>query len=245
MNRTELHSYFETPGTVILPVIHVLDNDQVSRNIQIAKNQNVPGVFLINHDISVETFIPIIRNVRSVFPDLWFGVNFLAVTGRDAFPVLGELAKDGINIDAYWADNARIDENLTIEYQPEAAEIEKVRTKCGWKGLYFGGTAFKKQREVNPEKYLKSAEIASKWMDVVTTSGVATGEAADKSKITVMRSGCGDTAMALASGVTPENAHEYLTDLDCFLVATGINFEGDFYNIDPEKLQRLINTTKT
>ena len=60
-----------------------------------------------------------------------------------------------------------------------------------------------------------------------------------------MRSGCGDTAMALASGVTPENANEYLTDLDCFLVATGINFEGDFYNIDPEKLQRLINTTKT
>lgn len=244
MNRFELHSFFKTSSTVILPVIHVLDNEQVTRNIHIAQNNKVSGVFLINHDLSINSFLPIIRHVRSVYPDLWFGVNFLAVTGKEAFPILGELGKDGIYIDAYWADNACIDENFNLEYQPQAEEIKKARTLSGWRGLYFGGAAFKKQREVSSDKYEKSAKIASRWMDVVTTSGVATGEAAEKSKITEMRKGCGEYPLALASGVTPENAKTYLNDVDCFLVATGINFTGDFYNIDPEKLQRLITTTQ-
>ena len=38
-------------------------------------------------------------------------MNFLAVTGRDAFPVLGQLQDDGVEIDAYWADDACIDEH--------------------------------------------------------------------------------------------------------------------------------------
>ena len=31
------------------------------------------------------------------------GVNFL-VTGKDAFPILGALQREGVKIDAYWAD---------------------------------------------------------------------------------------------------------------------------------------------
>jgi len=63
MNRFELHSFFKTSSTVILPVIHVLDNEQVTRNIHIAQNNKVSGVFLINHDLSINFFLPIIRHV--------------------------------------------------------------------------------------------------------------------------------------------------------------------------------------
>ena len=42
-------------------------------------------------------------------------------------------------------------------------------------------------------------------MDCVTTSGSATGEAAELQKIADMRHGCGDTALAIGSGLTPEN----------------------------------------
>ena len=166
------------------------------------------------------------------------GLNFLAVTGRDAFQVLAALAKQGCRIDAYWADDARINE--CEDQQKEADEIQNIRQKTGWNGLYFGGTAFKKQRDVKPADYAKSALIAGGFMDVVTTSGIATGSAAEISKITTFRSALPNKPIALASGITPENAADYAM-VDCFMVATGINIADDFYNIDPAKLGLLIS----
>ena len=58
---------------------------------------------------------------------------------------------------------------------------------CGWNGLYFGGTAFKKQRPVDPKDYARAASIAGNHMDVVTTSGIATGQSADLGKLDQFR----------------------------------------------------------
>ena len=52
------------------------------------------------------------------FPALWLGVNFLAVTGKLAFPVLGKLKREGIAVDGYWADDARIDERRAATTRP-------------------------------------------------------------------------------------------------------------------------------
>jgi len=76
-------------------------------------------------------------------------------------------------------------------------------------------------------------------MDVVTTSGIATGNAAELSKINIFRRALPDTPIALASGITPENAGDYAM-VDCFMVATGINIDNDFYNLCPIKLRRLM-----
>ena len=81
-------------------------------------------------------------------------------------------------------------------------------------------------------------------MEVVTTSGVATGSAADLSKIETFRKSCGERAIALASGISPENAASYLGLVDCFMVATGINIEGDFYNIAPKRLEKLLKISE-
>ena len=81
-------------------------------------------------------------------------------------------------------------------------------------------------------------------MDVVTTSGIATGHEAEDGKIADFRAGLGDAPLALASGVTPLNAARYGRDVDCFLVATGINRDGDFYNIDPARLDALLTVTR-
>ena len=59
----------------------------------------------------------------------------------------------------------------------------KVYSVCGWAGLYFGGVAFKKQREVRREDFEHAARVAAPYVDVVTTSGVATGRAADVAKV--------------------------------------------------------------
>ncbi len=243
MNRTEFHRVFNSPGPVITPVIHVLDEMQTARNIDIAMEGGVAGVFLINHDFPVEQFLPIVRAIRKRYPDLWIGLNFLAVTGEHAFPKLGKLHSEGCRIDAYWADDACIDEHSALQYQTQANRIQQVRKDSGWDGLYFGGTCFKKQREVSPEDYAVSARLATHFMDAVCTSGVATGIEADTGKIAVFRDNIGEQVMALASGITPDNACVY-ADVDCFMVATGINIDNDFYNIDKQKLKRLLAITQ-
>lgn len=242
MDRTIFHKAFKSPGPVVTPVIHVLDLEQATRNIAVAARAGAAGVFLINHDFSKETLLPILRNMRIQWPRLWLGVNFLGVTGRDAFPILGRLQAEGCPIDAYWADDACIDER--VETQTDATGIARIRTSSGWTGMYFGGVAFKKQRPVDPSQHQHSARIAQPFMDVVTTSGIATGHEAEDGKIVDFRAGLGDAPLALASGITPENATRYGRDVDCFLVATGINRDGDFYNIDPARLKTLLKITR-
>lgn len=241
MNRNEFHRLFKTPGPAVLPVIHVQDTTQITRNIRVCISEGAQGVFLINHDFDVDTFLPMLRATRDHFPDLWLGVNFLAVTGLRAFPRLAGLVEEGCAIDAYWADDARIDEHAT-DAQPEAEAINQARGQ--WHGLYFGGTAFKKQRPVAASDYETAARLASQYMDVVTTSGIATGKAVGADKIENFRTGCGDQALALASGVTPDNAVGYCDSVDAFLVATGISAEDDFYNLDAALLHRLLTITR-
>ncbi|MGB0853485.1 MAG: adenine phosphoribosyltransferase [Pikeienuella sp.] len=236
MNRDEFHKLFKSPGPVVLPVIHVLDTPRTLRNVETLVEAGAQGCFLINHDFAPEQFLPIIRETRAAYPSLWMAVNFLAVTGKDAFPVLGQLQAEGCQVDAYWADDACIDEDGE---NVEAKAIAKAREDSGWTGMYFGGTAFKKQRFVEPDRYGDAAREACAFMDVVCTSGVATGHEADLGKIETFREAIGEKPMALASGISPENAESY-ADVDCFMVATGINEPGNFYDIDPQRLAKLM-----
>ena len=241
MSRAEFHKIFKSPGPVVLPVIHVRNTERTVANIDIVIAAGAPGCFLINHDFPVTDFLPILREIRTQCPSLWIGVNFLGVTGRDAFPQLARLMGAGYMFDAYWADDARIDE--TGANPTEAEEIAAIRILSGWRGLYFGGTAFKKQRPVSPDRYTDAAREAGGFMDVVTTSGVATGEEADLGKIADFRRGLGNRPLALASGITPDNARRYW-QADCFMVATGINHDGNFYDIDPERLRALLAVSR-
>nr|WP_249200461.1 BtpA/SgcQ family protein [Thetidibacter halocola] len=232
----------KSDAPVVTPVIHVQDAAQALRNLDVLDGAGCPGAFLINHDFPMEPFLPILREIRAARPDLWLGVNFLAQPGDIAFPVLGELAREGHVFDAYWADDARIDEREDV--QAEADTIARIRRESGWQGLYLGGVAFKKQREVPEALYPVAARKALPWMDVICTSGVATGFEPDLSKIETFRSAIGDAPLAIASGITPGNVHRYAPLVDMILVATGINYDNDFYNIDPVRLNALLTAAR-
>jgi len=237
MTRIDFHKFFKVSGPVVIPVIHVLNFKQTKENILKIIGEGASGCFLINHDFCREDFIPIVKKIREKFPLLWLAVNFLAETGEIAFPELAKLEAEGCIIDAYWADDACIDETGVNR---EANRIAKIKENCSWNGLYFGGTAFKKQRVIEKKQYKDAAINASHFMDVVTTSGVATGCAAEINKINDFRKAISETPLALASGISLDNAFEY-SNVDCFMVATGINYEGDFYQIDHVKLSKLLN----
>ncbi len=217
---------------VVLPVIHVESEEQALRNAQIARDADADGIFLINHMGLCEELLAIHHRLYQEFPDWWIGVNCLDLDPPEVFElVTGEVV--GI-----WADDAGIDER-TGE-QPLAEEAAAARERSGWEGLYFGGVAFKYQRPV--EDLARAARIAVGYMDVVTTSGPATGEAAPRAKIVAMKEAVGDFPLAIASGITPENVDEYLDVADCFLVATGIS--RSFTELDPKRVRQLIDRVR-
>jgi hypothetical protein len=144
-------------------------------------------------------------------------------------------------IDGIWSDNALVDERATD--QPAAAEFVAARRARGWTGLYFGGVAFKYQREVAGDALGRATALAMSYMDVACTSGPGTGKAADVDKVIAMRQAIGpEGAIALASGVTAENVGTYLPYVDAFLVGTGI--EARFGVLDPCKLAALLAAVK-
>eukprot|EP00756_Hemistasia_phaeocysticola_P058041 Hpha_TRINITY_DN34653_c0_g1::TRINITY_DN34653_c0_g1_i1::g.21055::m.21055 len=234
---------------VILPVIHVDTLEQTLRNAEIVRHCGCKGFFLINQRFvqqtqkyagyPLEDMLPVVKAVRTAFPDMFLGVNFLAVTGEHAFPVLARLARGGCMVDGYWADNAMIDER--VEEQEEADQIERVRREVAgdWNGIYMGGVCFKAQREVPQRLWKTAARRSPGYMDVVMTSGTATGRAADLSKMAVIREGVGAVKpLGLASGVTPDNVTDYLGVVDVILVATGVS--SSFHELDAAKLGFLL-----
>ncbi|MCA9976700.1 MAG: hypothetical protein KC413_13150, partial [Anaerolineales bacterium] len=153
---------------VILPVIHVGSQQQALRNVQIAREAQADGIFLINHEMSGAALLTIHRAVVAEHPDWWVGVNCLDLTPFEVFHHIDDTAA------GVWVDNALIDEQA--EQQPLAEAVLAVRKKAGWPGLYFGGVAFKYQRLIYDLR--QAAVQATPYMDVVTTSGPGTGHAA-------------------------------------------------------------------
>eukprot|EP00802_Teleaulax_amphioxeia_P017482 Tamp_17640.p1 GENE.Tamp_17640~~Tamp_17640.p1 ORF type:complete len:338 (-),score=55.72 Tamp_17640:116-1129(-) len=234
------------PGPVCFAIIHAKNAEQVIENVQIVVEEGAAGVFIINHDFDYPQVLPILRQVRGRYPDVFVGVNFHTLNGAEAFPILGRLAREGIKIDAYWADNACIDH--TAVSQPSAEQIASTRQKSAWDGLYFGGTAFKNPKQhqklcapVPVECLTEVAEAASRYMDVVTTSGPQTGVAPETTKIELMRRGCLDTPLCVASGVGPDNVELLFEDVDCVFAATSIQSDGNKSMLDRTKLRALLS----
>lgn len=214
---------------VVLPVIHAECESQAITNVEIAREAGADGVFLINHSMPWQDLLEVYWAVRERFDDWWIGVNCLGLQSEKVFRELPA------HVNGAWVDNAKIDERATI--QPTADRINAARLKSKWPGLYFGGVAFKYQRSVDDLK--AAATIAMNYMDVVTTSGPGTGEAASVQKIRTMKAAMGEFPLAIASGITPENIGEYLGLADCYLVATGIS--KSFTELDPLRTRALVD----
>src|SRR3990170_4969957 len=97
---------------VILPVIHVSNREQALRNVLVAREAQVDGVFLINHGMSSTELLSIHRAVVAEHGDWWVGVNCLDLSPVEVFECIDE------TVAGVWVDNAMINEG--VEAQPEA-----------------------------------------------------------------------------------------------------------------------------
>ncbi|MBI2096590.1 MAG: adenine phosphoribosyltransferase [Candidatus Sungbacteria bacterium] len=217
----------------LLVVVHVADANQALSQVNIARRAGADGAFLINHDeekVPALALSRIYQSIRKVHPDWWLGLNFLDLNYFQAFARVPE------NASGLWTDDAGLDESLSdTAANTRVAWKFRQNGKRNWPGLYFGGVAFKYQREVTD--YMAMVRAAKPYMDVVTTSGPATGEPPAVEKIRAMHEALGDHPLAIASGITPENVGQYLGLTDCFLVATGVS--KDFHELDEKKVKVL------
>lgn len=219
---------------VLLPVVHPIGRDEALAAVRVAHTLGVKGVFLVDQGMREEGVLQLARAVRDRYPRLWIGLNLLSRTPADALTVA---IAAGVAVDGVWSDDAGIDERGSSHARAEA--FTAARRAARWDGLYFGGVAFKYQREVAAADLGRAAELAAPYMDVVCTSGPGTGRAADVEKVRALRAGLGDHALALASGVTPGNVHSYMPYAQAFLVGTGI--EERLGVLDPAKIDALLS----
>lgn len=203
--------------TEIIPVIHMVNENQVLTNVKICIESGIKKVFIINHVVSVGDLIKCALRVKQENPTLWVGVNML---GQSTEASLGVGLK---GIDGLWCD-------ATIS--PENAK--KFRN---FDGMFFGGLAFKYQPQ--PKDLKLACEEASLATDVATTSGAGTGKAADVEKIKTIREYLGNHPMAIASGVSAQNIDNYKGIADYLLVASSITSAGEM--IIKDKLIELKN----
>jgi len=213
----------------IYPVIHVESEEQAIHNTLIAKETDCDGVFLINHSIRPQVLLKIHATVAKEFPKWWIGINCLGFTPHQIFQYATP------EMSGVWTDSAGIEEYKDIQIEPD--NIKKIQEKNGWNGVYFGGIAFKYQREV---KDLESAcKKAIPYVDVITTSGPGTAQAAEINKIERMHKALRDHPLAIASGITIDNIESYLDKADCFLVASGIN--KTWADLDLDLVKQLVD----
>lgn len=218
---------------VLLPVVHPIGREEALTAVRVVNDFGIPGVFLIDQGMTERDVLVLVQEVRERYPTLWIGLNLLSRTPSTALLAAQEACGE---VDGLWSDDAGINEQGSM--QPRADVFTQIRQAAKWKGLYFGGVAFKYQREVPHRDLRRAAELAVPHMDVVCTSGPGTGHAADVAKVRALRAGMGDHALALASGVTADNVQSYLPYVQAFLVGTGI--EKQVGVLDPVKIEALL-----
>lgn len=200
---------------VFLPVIHPTTKETALGSIQTAVESGADGIFLINQGMSTSQVLNFIPKLHLRHHSLWIGVNLLGTEPEEVISLVADLPVGGI-----WSDNADIDERSNA--QPAGERFRQARRRSGWAGLYFGGVAFKYQRNVPDALLPDAARNASPWMDVITSSGPGTGCAASVEKAKALRDGAVTHPLALASGVSPENVAGFLPYVDAYLVASEI-----------------------
>ncbi len=207
----------------VLPVIHILDEEQASRNLEVALEAGADGVFLINQDIGAAELIYVLRHVRGRYPDAWIGVNYLGFGFSLAF---SQAARKGAN--ALWRDSC-----------PRERNTFGTPSKLASSFPVYVGAAFKYQPEQTLEDAIASVLKIMEPGDVAVTSGPETGAPPTVEKVETLRGLLPDQfPLAIASGLTPENVASFRPHASVFMVATDIS--EDFHNLDPAKTRAFV-----
>jgi len=207
-----------------LPVIHYLNYEQALAMAEMAIEAGADGVFLIETDGHDELLVPILKDLRTIYPDNFIGANFLSLD-----PIISVKEAIKLKLNGIWVNNPGL---FSDHISKEAVACGKL---CDGKIEFFGSVAFKTQRlDIMPVL----AASNSKGLGWTTTTSVkGTKVVSDLDRIKAM-SAAVDGELAIASGITPDNLPEYLPFVSTFLVSTGIS--ESFHYFDKDKIIKIV-----
>lgn len=218
----------KTKRPEVWPVIHLSTTTLALENARIAQACGATGVFVISMDGKDDDIDPVVVELKRRFTALKVGVNYLQHPAHIALP-----RAIALGADATWFDDSGVRSD-GVNPMVEQAIVPVMKANPGH--LVFGSVAFKYQA-IDPDP-AAAALLAARFGMIPTTSGDATGQAPSGSKLSYMRDAVGDGPLAVASGITPDNAFALGRFLTHVLVATGIS--KSFYEFDEELLQQLM-----
>lgn len=215
MKTSELHA-----------VIHYRDLDTALRNADIAAAAGCTGVFLIHMGGKDGLLDAAAGAIRTNFPGLKLGINRLATGAATSVH-----RNDEVGADSTWSDYCGVSSAGVISLGHEIKDALE-----GHPGhRFFGSVAFKYQHlDPNPSD---AARVAAAMGFIPTTSGPSTGSAPPVEKLAVMAKALSGGPLAVASGITPENAASFLPYVWYFLCSTGIS--SSYYEFDPLRVREL------
>lgn len=217
----------------VWPVIHLAaaQPELAYANAEMAFRNGCMGVFVISMDGRDDQVTPVAREIKRRHPKGLVGVNFLR-TAAD----LAVRHSISNGLDATWSDAPGVSSAVVTDKAQGVAAILRQHPEH----LFFGSVAFKYQPE---EPDPPAAALAANRLGMIaTTSGTATGSPPEASKLFAMRRALGLAPLAVASGITPDNAYELGRFLTHVLVATGIS--KNFHEFDENELRKLMEQLK-
>lgn len=214
----------------VYPVIHHLDVVRTYDEVSIAFECGADGIFLISHDGKDSEICHLAKELKIKYPNKKIGINLLQSDDHLAFEVAVHF-----NLDMVWSDFCGVtSKGLNRRAQQLSTMIENRKDID-----FFASVAFKYQAtELDPARAAIEALNAG---FIPTTSGSATGVAADLDKVKIM-SEASNGLLAIASGIDYNNVLEYTPYVSHILVSSGVS--KDFYHIDYEKLRSLIGRVR-
>lgn len=215
----------------IIPVIHHIDENTTLNNAKLCSTYNAYGIFLISMDAINNDLPYLAKLIKEKYPNLKVGINLLGETAYNSVQKSIEF-----NLDMTWSDNPIISNNkLHSDVNSIFNYLKNYKNH-----LFFNSVGFKYQNIDNSLE--NSCFISNLNGFITTTSGEATGVAANLEKIKLMKNALKESPLAIASGLSCENISDYINYCDYGLISTGIS--KDYYNFDEYLLDKIIKLSK-
>jgi hypothetical protein len=204
---------------ILLPVLSCSNFSQFKNNIQLLDKfyllGKIQGIWITSANCEISIVESVLEWIKNNNYKIWIGVNLI---GENIFKVLNFIKNN--KPDGIWIDNSYFNDETSITI-PEI--ILDQFERFGWNGLYFGGVMFKYQTQTRPTITAELLKKTNQYIDVLTTSGIATGIPIDLEKLDYINKAIDNNiCIALASGISCENISTFYDKCDIFIIRTSI-----------------------
>jgi hypothetical protein len=214
--RTTLNSH--PSKQIFIPVIHCLPSMDPLKQRDLALEEGADGVIYICHESGYEDGF-LLTHIAKTPPEGLIGLNLLQSRDNELRMLMEDhRCETRERLNFLWTD---------LQPSPFGGTYAKLATLL--KGLadlenpipLAAGCTFKGQAMIGDSLLQAFSKQCQGSMDILTTSGPRTGVPASPERVAMIEKG--DCLLALASGVSVENAKTF-PNIDMFFVSSSIEF---------------------